>query len=211
MRMQADLLRRAPLFAAMPDRVSAELAARATRRRLKKGQRILGRGDAMVIVVLTGRLDVVAEAEVNLAGREVVGGVVRSLVPPAVAGVSVAAGAEPTAELRAAEESEVVVVPADAVKAALRRYPEAALAAIVHLGGVIGELSTEVAALRVHGLVERVRHRLRTLAAGRREVAITHAVLAEEVGGTRANVSRALARLEREGEITRRRGRIQLR
>jgi CRP-like cAMP-binding protein len=199
--VQAELLRRATLFAAMPGRVCGELAARATRRRLKKGQRLLGRGDAPVIVLLTGRLEVVAEAD----------GVVRSLVPPAVAGVSVAAGAAPTAELRAAEDSEVVVVPADAVKAALRRYPEAALAAIVHLGGVIGELSTEVAALRVHGLVERIRHRLRVLAAGRREVVITHALLAEEVGGTRANVSRALARLEDEGEITRRRGRIQLR
>ena len=185
----------------MPDRVCAELAARATRRRLKKGQRVLGRGDAMVIVLVTGRLEVMGEA----------GGIVRSLLPPAVVGLSVAAGAEPTAEMRAAEESEVVVVPADAVKAALRRYPEAALAAIVHLGGVIGELSTEVAALRVHGLVERVRHRLRALAAGRREVVITHALLAEEVGGTRANVSRALARLERDGEITRHRGRIQLR
>src|ERR1043165_8755330 len=199
--MQADLLRRAPLFAAMPDRVVAELAARATRRRLKKGQRAMGRGDgpgrgdAVVIVLVTGRLEVIGETEVNLAGREVADGVVRSLVPPAVAGISIAAGAVPTAELRAAEDSEVVSVPAEAVKAALRRYPEAALAAIVHLGGVIGELSTEVAALRVHGLAERVRHRLRQLAAGRREVVITHALLAEEVGGTRANVSRAVARL----------------
>lgn len=244
-RVKAELLRRAPLFAAMPDRVVAELAARATRRRLKRGQRAMGRndgaprgdrtgrsgeagragagggeagragatgrGDAVVIVLVTGRLEVIGETEVNLAGREVAGGVVRSLVPPAVAGISVAAGAAATAELRAAEESEVVSIPAEAVVAALRRYPEAALAAIVHLGGVIGELSNEVAALRVHGLVERVRHRLRQLAAGRREVVITHALLAEEVGGTRANVSRALARLERDGEITRKRGRIQLR
>jgi CRP-like cAMP-binding protein len=62
----------------------------------------------------------------------------------------------------------------------------------------------------VHGLVERVRHRLKQLAAGRREVSITHWRLADEVGGTRANVSRALARLEREGRIKRRRGRIEL-
>jgi CRP-like cAMP-binding protein len=219
--MQAELLRRAPLFAAMPDRVVVELAARATRRRLKKGQRAMGRGGegseggrgggAVVLVLVTGRLEVIGETEVNLAGREVAGGVVRSLVPPAVVGLSIAAGAVPTAELRAAEDSEIVSLPAEAVRAAMRRYPEAALAAIAHLGGVIGELSTEVAALRVHGLVERVRHRLRRLAAGRREVVITHALLAEEVGGTRANVSRALARLESEGEITRKRGRIQLR
>jgi CRP-like cAMP-binding protein len=96
------------------------------------------------------------------------------------------------------------------VAAALKRHPEAALAALAHLGGVIADLSSEVAALRVHGLASRVRHRLEQLGRGRREVAITHARLAEEVGGTRANVSRALAQLEREGIVQRRRGRIEL-
>ncbi|HEY5928624.1 MAG TPA: Crp/Fnr family transcriptional regulator [Kofleriaceae bacterium] len=201
--MHADLLRRAPLFAAMPARVVDGISARATRRKLRKGQRVMARGDAAVAMLLTGRLEVVSDR-----GDEVT--VVRSLLPPAVVGVSVAAGAAPSAELWVAEAAEVVVIPADAVAAALRRYPEAAIAAIAHLGGVIAELSSEIAALRVHGLVERVRHRVRQLAAGRREVAITHARLADEVGGTRANVSRALARLEREGVIRRRRGRIEL-
>jgi CRP-like cAMP-binding protein len=179
----------------------ASLAARTTRRRARKGQRVLARGDAAVVVVITGRLEVVSDDGV----------VVRSLVPPAVIGLSVVAGAAASAELFAAEETELAVVPADAVVAALRRHPEVALAALAHLGGVIAELSAEVAALRVHGLVERVRHRLRVLAAGRREIVITHARLAEEVGGTRANISRALARLEREGIVRRRRGRIELR
>lgn len=201
--MQAELLRRAPLFAAMPAKVVDGLAARATRRKVRKGQRVLAPGEAAVIVVLTGRLEVVSDR-----GDEV--RLVRSLVPPAVAGVSVAAGSPASAELWVAEDAELAVVPAEAVAAALRRYPEAAIAAIAHLGGVIAELSAEVAALRVHGLVERVRHRLQQIAAGRREVAITHARLADDVGGTRANVSRALARLEREGRLRRRRGRIEL-
>jgi DNA-binding GntR family transcriptional regulator len=38
-----------------------------------------------------------------------------------------------------------------------------------------------------------------------------HAALADEVGGSRANVSRALARLERAGVLRRRRGVIALR
>jgi len=97
------------------------------------------------------------------------------------------------------------------VAAVLRRHPEAALAAIAHLAGVIAALSAELEALRRHGLVERVRHRLAQLGRGRREIAITHAQLAEEVGGTRANVSRALARLEREGALRRRRGVLALR
>jgi CRP-like cAMP-binding protein len=152
-----------------------------------------------VLVLVTGRLEVLA-----------CGTLVRSLLPPAVVGLSVAAGAEPSAELAAAEETGLLVLPADDVAAALKRHPEAALAALAHLGGVIADLSSEVAALRVHGLASRVRHRLEQLGRGRREVAITHARLAEEVGGTRANVSRALAQLEREGIVQRRRGRIEL-
>jgi CRP-like cAMP-binding protein len=201
--VKRDLLIRAPLFAAMPAKVADGLALRATQRKLKKGQRVLARGDAAVVVLVTGRLEVVSDH-----GDEVA--LVRSLVPPAVVGVSVAVGAEASAEIWVAEDAELVLVPADAVAAALRRYPDAAIAAIAHLGGVIAELSAEVAALRMHGLVGRVRRRLQHLAAGRREVSITHARLAEEVGGTRANVSRALARLEREGVIRRRRGRIEL-
>jgi CRP-like cAMP-binding protein len=198
---RSSLLLRAPLFAAMPRAVVDEIAARAVRRKAKRGQRVLGRADAMLIVLLTGRLEVTSDD----------GLVIRSLVPPAVAGVSLAVGAEATAELRAAEDSELVVVPGDAMAGALRRHPAAAIAAIAHLAGVVGELSAEIEALRKHGLVERVRHRLVQLGRGRREIAITHARLADEIGGTRANVSRALARLEREGVLVRTRGKIRLR
>lgn len=138
----SDLLRRAPLFAAMPAAAVDGLAARATRKRLRTKQRIAA---DTVVVVLTGRLDLVGDDGV----------VVRSLAPPAVAGISVAAGARPSAELRVAEDAELVFVPLDAIVAALRRHPDAALAPVAHLGGVIAELSAEVAALRVHGLVER--------------------------------------------------------
>ena len=203
--LSTELLLRAPLFAAMPASVVSALAARATRRRVKKGQRVMSRADrGGVLVVVTGRLEVVADHGDGVT-------LVRSLLPPSVVGLSVAAGAAPSAELWAAEDGELLVVPADDVAAALRKHPDAALAAIAHLGGVIAELSSEIAALRVHGLASRVRHRLDQLGRGRREVAITHARLAEEVGGTRANVSRALAQLERQGIVTRRRGRIELR
>ncbi len=200
-----QLLARAPLFAAMPPRVVEPLAARGIRRQVKRGSRVLSLRDrTQVIVLLTGRLEVVIARDDEVT-------VVRSLLPPAVVGLSIAAGAAPSAELWAGEDCLLVVLPADDVAGAIRKHPEAALAALAHLGGVIADLSSEIAALRLHGLSERIRHRLTALGRGRREVAITHARLAEEVGGTRANVSRALARLEREGLIRRRRGRIELR
>jgi len=197
----SELLLRAPLFAAMPRAVVDALAARATRKKIRRGQRVLARSDAALVVALVGRIEVVAAD----------GTAIRSVAPPGVFGVSLAVGAEPTAELRAAEDGELVIVPADAMAAALRRHPEAAIAAIGHLAGVIGELSAEIEALRKHGLVARIRHRLAQVGAGRREIAITHGQLADEVGGTRANVSRALAKLEEQGAIRRRRGRIELR
>lgn len=195
-----ELLLRASLFAAMPRATVEALAARAIRRKVKRGQRVLARSDAALVVALVGRIEVVAED----------GTVIRSVAPPGVFGVSLSVGAAATAELRAAEDGELVVVPADAMTAALRRNPDAAIAAINHLAGVIGELSAEIEALRRHGLMSRVRHRLAQVGAGRREIAITHGQLANEIGGTRANVSRALARLERDGVIRRRRGRIEM-
>src|SRR5215468_8069972 len=132
---RADLLLRSPLFAAMPRAAVTELAARAVRRRVRRGQRVLARRDAALVVLVTGRLELVGD-----------GLVIRSLVPPAVAGVSLAVGAPPSAELRAAEDSAIIVLPAAAVAAALRRHPEAAFAAIAHLAGVIAELSAEIEA-----------------------------------------------------------------
>jgi CRP-like cAMP-binding protein len=195
------LLARSPLFAALPPATLAELAARAKRRRVKRRTRVLGSSDAALVVLVAGRLELVGDERV----------VIRSVVPPATIGLSLALGAPASAELVAAEDSELIVVPADAVAAALRQDPAAAVAAIVHLADVIAQLSADFETLRRHGLVDRVRHRLAQLGRGRREIAITHAQLADELGGTRANVSRALARLERQGALRRRRGRIELR
>lgn len=196
----STLLLRVPLFAALPRDVVDALAARAIRRRARRGHRVLARSDAALVALITGRIDVVARD----------GTAIRSVAAPAVFGVSLAVGAPATAELRAAEDCELVVVPADAMAGALRRNPDAAIAAIAHLAQLVGELSAELVALRQHGLVARVRHRLLQLSAGLRTIAMTHTALAEQVGGSRANVSRALARLEREGVLRRRRGVIEL-
>ena len=75
--MTTDLLLRSPLFAAMPRAAVDGLAARATRRKVRAGQRLRG---ADLWLVLTGRL------EIRAGDDEVV--VIRSLVPPAVAGIS---------------------------------------------------------------------------------------------------------------------------
>jgi hypothetical protein len=122
--MHADQLRRAPLFAAMPAKVVDGLAALASRRRVRSGQRVRARGGDAVLVLLTGRLELVSDH-----GDEVE--LVRSLSPPAVVGLP----GLPGAELWVAEDAELALVPADAVVAALRRHPEAALAAVTGMLG----------------------------------------------------------------------------
>jgi len=104
-------------------------APRAGSARVRRGHRGMARRDAALVVLVTGRIEPAGD-----------GLVIRSLVPPAVAGVSLAVGAPPSAALRAAEDSAFVVLPAAAVAAALRRHPEAALAAIAHLAGRLAGL-----------------------------------------------------------------------
>jgi CRP-like cAMP-binding protein len=199
-------MERAPVWAALPAVARAALAARASRRSFRKGQRLLGAGDRHVVTLVLGRADLVSATSV---GHEPI--VVRSLAPPATLGISVALGAPSTAELWARDAGELLAVPGEAVAATIKRHPDAAIAALIHLGAMIGELSDALEVMRRHGLVHRVRAALTALAVGRREVAITHDELAASVGGTRANVSRALARLEDAGFLRRRRGRVELR
>jgi CRP-like cAMP-binding protein len=205
----SELLGRSPLWAALPDAARRELAARATRKRFRNGQRLLAASDRAVVTLVVGRADLISVGGDD-GDDERVAAVIRSVAPPATVGISVALGAAASAELWAAEAGELLSIPGDTVARTIERHPDAAVAALIHLGGLVAELSASLAIMRRHGLVDRLRHTITTLAHGRRELAITHAALAAEVGGERANVSRALARLEADGFLVRRRGRLEI-
>jgi CRP-like cAMP-binding protein len=202
-----ELLSRSPLWKALPAAARAELVARATRRSFRAKQRLVAAGDRSVVTLIVGRADLVSPG----VGRDAEPVVIRSIVPPATIGISVALGGPPTAELWAREAGALVSVPGEAFAATIKRHPDAAIAAMIHLAGVVADLSGVVDVMRRHGLTERVRHALTELSAGRRELAITHEQLAAGVGGSRANITRALARLEKQGFLRRHHGRIELR
>ena len=63
---------------------------------------------------------------------------------------------------------------------------------------------------RFAALDARLVTRLERLSAGKREIRFTHAELAEQVGASRENVSRALRRLELAGALRCHRGRIEI-
>jgi CRP-like cAMP-binding protein len=178
------------------------LARAGARRSLRRKQRLFARGDAgdALVLVLTGRIDVVRGTSV-----------LRSLGADALLGLSTVAGAPHTADLVAAEASEVLIVPGGYVRALFAKRPELPRKIIVALAQLVSDLSDDVEAFRNVDLVERTRRKIIQLGRGRREVTITHAELARQVGATRANTSRALGALERQGVLRRRRGRIEIR
>jgi CRP/FNR family transcriptional regulator, cyclic AMP receptor protein len=90
----------------------------------------------------------------------------------------------------------------------IRSHPRVALEALAQLGETIVKLSDEIEELRFLDLDERLLRVLRRRSKGLREIQITHEELAQQVGATRENVSRALKRLERKGAIACRHGRI---
>lgn len=193
----------APLGAA----ALAPIAAASRRLTLARGASLWRRGDRAdaVAVIVRGRIDVVRD---TASGKRMI---LRSLGPGASVGFSTLGGAAHTADLVAAESATVLVMPGSALRDAIRRDPALALRALAELGETIGRLTDEMEELRFHDLDERLAHLLRRRARGLRELATTHDELAQQAGATRENVSRALKRMERQGKIVCRRGRIEIR
>ena len=134
----------------------------------------------------------------------------RSLGPRDSVGLSTLFGLAHSADLVAGESSVVLVIPGRALREIVRRDPAVALRALAQLGETIVHLSDEMEELRFLELDERLLRLLRRRTRSLRELRITHDELAQQVGATRENVSRALKRMERSGAIACRRGRIEI-
>jgi len=202
----AKRLGRHPVFAALGQRERLALARAGVRRNLAAGRRLFVEGDDAdrLIVVLGGQIDI---ERVGEGGER---RLYRRLGTDAVIGLSTVAGATHSADVVARTESRVLSIEGDALRDAFARRPAAALAAISALGDLVAKLSDELAEAAGGSLLERLERRLRRIAGDRREIEITHAELAGQLGAERANVSRALARLEDSGVLKRRRGRIEI-
>jgi len=184
---------------------SLAVLARASRRVvLGRGQVLWQRGERTdaVAVIARGRIDVVRDVA---DGRRLL---LRSLGPRESVGLSTLSGLAHSADLIAGGSSVVLIIPGRALREAIRRDPTVALRALAQLGSTIAQLSDELEELRFLQLDERLLRLIRRRARALRELRITHEELAQQVGATRENVSRALKRMERRGAIACRRGRI---
>jgi CRP-like cAMP-binding protein len=186
-----------PFFAGLDAGGEARLAVAARRRRLGRGETLWRQGeepDALAVVV-NGSLHVIRTSE---QGETLL---LRILRPFDVVGLSTVAGAAHSADLIAGEPSAVLVLPGRLVRGLFAERPALALAAMARLGELLAALTTELEELRSCELDQRLLACLRRHGRTRREIYLTHAELAAQVGASRANVSRALARLRRRGAV----------
>ena len=110
----------------------------------------------------------------------------------------------------AAEEVELLRIPAASFRALLQRKSDAAIRLAQALAQRVRELSDELEAMKYSSIGARLLRVLHALAAGRRELHLTHQALAEQVGATRENVSRVLGELRDRGVLRLGRGRIEV-
>ncbi|MEW5740450.1 MAG: Crp/Fnr family transcriptional regulator [Myxococcota bacterium] len=199
-------LSQVPWLEALPSTALSALEARTVRRRLARGQLLFDEGDRFdaVALVLAGRLDLSRRVQGRLM-------LLRAVRPGESVGASLVAGAAASAAARAGtSETRVLLVPGAELRAAFARHPPAAIAALAALARLIDALTEELAEARTLGLEERVRRAVLRLGAGSREIRLTQQQLADAVGASRERVNRALGRLEAQGLLHRRRGRLEL-
>lgn len=210
MRLTDDELRRAmlrcPIFAGLDAQSLERLTRAAQQRTLEAGEPLWLQGEKpdAAALILSGRLDVCRH---NEAGDRML---LRTLGPPECVGLSIVAGEAHSADLIAGEALHCAIVPGPLLRALVEARPELAFRALAHLGALLGQLTDELEDLRYQDIEERVIRCLRRHGRRRRELCFTHAELADQVGASRSNISRALKRLERRGAIRCGRGRITL-
>jgi CRP-like cAMP-binding protein len=200
----AEFLSTCRLFATLEREDRLILARSGARRRLNKEQVIHRRGEraGSLVVILSGQLEIRRPLENGDEAK------VRTVGSGAVIGLSPALGAAHSADVVAAVESEVLVIPASALREAFRKDPQIAVRAILQLAAWLADVTDELESLRASDVFDRTRRKLYQLAKGQRELRITHEELAAHVGASRANVSRALKRLEKAGTVRLGRGRV---
>lgn len=202
----ADVARRLEktwLFEGLGAAALSPIAKSSPMRSLRKGQVLWKQGEHAyeIAYVWEGQLDVVRRADKRVTFRTV--------KQNEIIGVSNAMGLTPcTVDIVAGAATRVVLVPGELLRSLVPKHPEIAFRSLDYMGALLGRLSDEVERLHHASLEDRVLDRLRSLSAGRAEIAITHEELAQQVAARRESVSRVISALARRRMIRSGRGRI---
>lgn len=196
-----------PVLAPLAEAERRDLTARGSVVQAAKGRTLFSAGDRCDAVLIV-RKGAVRLWRATPAGRVLV---LRTAGEGEVLGqMSALDGGTHSVHATAESPVELLRIPAAAFRAALARNGVAALALARVLAARVRALSEELEAMKFATIGERVLRRLQAKARGRREIRLTHEGLAQDVGATRENVSRVLARLRDEGILRLGRGRVEV-
>jgi CRP/FNR family cyclic AMP-dependent transcriptional regulator len=197
----AGVLRRTVLLASAPEHELTALAAAARLRRFRRGQVVCTAADPgeTLMVVITGRLKIVVRSADG-------GELTLTTVGPAglVGEVSVADGGPRSADVEAAEDSDVLLIPRAVVRDLCGRVPSVALALAALVAGTLRRLTEATSDLVFLDLPRRVAKMLLAQPrneAGQIQPPVPQGELARQVGGTRQSVNAAVRAFERRGWI----------
>ncbi len=195
-----------PFWAPLGREALEALISTAQQRHLDPAQLLFAQGEnaSAIAVVLSGELEI---SRVDENGHRMR---LRALGPGSSVGLSTLAGKPHTANVSARVESDVLMLPVLQLRDVLSQTPDLAARVIAYLGDLVGALTDELQELRFLSLDERLLIILERSSRGLRELQLTHEELAQQVGGTRENISRALKSLERTGAIKCGRGKIEI-
>ena len=195
-----------PVFASLSVDARRKIAAAAIVRTCKRSA-VLARElepSDQFLLILDGSLQVCRYSE---DGSKII---YRAVYPPSGIGYLLLSGEPHTAEIVAGDDTLVACIPVPLLKDLLNANPKSLYRAIASLSELVDDLSSEILAERTLPLPERVRRAVYKNADQHGELRISHEELAQNIGATRANVSRALKKLEASGTLSLRRRAIQI-
>ena len=202
-----DSLRQSPVFSALSDEILLQVVQQSLRRSVAAETLLFSVGEPCqeILLILSGKVRLWRQSErgqVTILHRCEAGDILGQM--------SVLNNAPHSVNATSDEECELWRVQASVFRDLLVKSPEAVLRLAILLAERVRDLSRELEELRFLSVQERVGKKLKELGAGRRELKLTHESLAQEIGSTRENVSRALAVFSEQGAVELRRGTIEL-
>jgi CRP/FNR family transcriptional regulator, cyclic AMP receptor protein len=195
------------LFSGLPEEVRRSISASAAFRTFQRGEVLAHElsTPSQMILLLRGSVEVSRLME---GGNRIV---FRSLYPPSGIGYLRLAGQPHTADVVAADGTVVALIPLPVLKRLFDQHPELLYKVVAWQAGMVDELSSELIEQRTLSLRDRLEAAIRRNADTSGELRMSHEELAQLVGATRSNVTRALKELSESGGISMGRRVIRLR
>ena len=187
-----------PLFKEL-SKSELEKITRAVRvRKYEKAETVIRRSEEsqFFMITLSGAVEI---SRTTMDGNKTV---FRHYYPPSAIGYSILAGKQPnSADIIATEPTLIAMIPLGTIQKKKRKNTDLLFSVISHFSRMVNKLSSELIEQRTLSLEERVFRTIQRDCNDEREMKISHEELAQMVGASRANVSRALKNLEKESKI----------